>query len=555
MFRKARTFIHLSVIMLTVVGLLLSACGPKPTEAPPPPTEAPTEVPTEAPAAKGGSLNYGNHDAIENFDPAATYSSWIQSELMLIYDTLVHWGPDGDYYPGLAESWEISEDGKTYTFHLRQDVKFHDGTPFNAEAVKYTFDRIGVAKTTIGKGAEGLMGTYESTEVVDDYTVKVHFEQAFAAFLSSLSDPFLGIVSPTAVEKWGDEEFGFHPVGTGPFVFKEFVGGSYRSYERNPDYNWAPSFFNHQGPPYLEDVTVRLIEEGATRLVALEKGEIHLMDRVPELEVERIEADERFQVLRAETPMLPECILLNTQKYPLDDLEVRQAILYAVDQETMVDVLFEGVYPAAYGPLSPANPGYWEGVEEMYPFDPEKAQELLTEAGWEPGPDGIRVDKDGNRLTLDMVYPGGEFRARSYEYVQAQLREVGIEMTIQELESAAMYEMAVAGENALSQLQWGFADPSGMRIMWHSENDGTGFNWSHVRDERVDELLEKGEATADLAEREAIYQELQKHIMEEAYMLPLYVITALHGASAKLHDVKVRPSARHIWLYDAYLEE
>jgi peptide/nickel transport system substrate-binding protein len=563
MFRKARTFVHLSVIVLTVVGLLLSACGPKPTEAPPPPTEAPTEAPaeapteapTEAPAAKGGSLIYGNHDPADTFDPAATYSSWIQSELSLLYDTLVYWGPDKEYYPGLAESWEVSEDGKTYTFNLRQDVKFHDGTPFNAEAVKFTFDRIGVAKTTIGKGAEGLMGTYESTEVVDDYTVKVHFEEPFAAFLSSLSDPFLGIVSPAAVEEWGDEDFGQHPVGTGPFVFQEAVAGSHRTYVKNPDYNWAPSFFNHQGPSYLDEITVRYIDEGATRLVALEKGEIHLMDRVPELEVDRIDADERFQVLRAETPMLPECILLNTQLYPLDDLKVRQAILYAVDQETMVDVLFNGNFPAAYGPLSPANPGYWEGAEEMYSFDPEKAQELLTEAGWEPGSDGVRVDKDGNRLSLDLLYPGGEFRARSYEFAQAQLLEVGIEMTIQELEAAAMFEKAVAGENALSQLQWGFSDPSGMRIFWHSENEGTGFNWSHVRDEHVDELLEEGEATADPAEREAVYQELQEIIMEEAWILPLYIINAFHGASVKVKDIVVRPTARHIWLYDTYIEE
>jgi peptide/nickel transport system substrate-binding protein len=253
--------------------------------------------------------------------------------------------------------------------------------------------------------------------------------------------------------------------------------------------------------------------------------------------------------------MLPECILINTQIYPLGDVRVRQAMLYAVDIETMVDILFKGNFPAAYGPLSPANPGYWEGVEEMYPFDPEKAQELLSEAGWEPGSDGIRVDKDGNRLTLDLLYPGGEFRARSYEFVQAQLQEVGIEMTIQELEAAAMFEKAVAGENALSQLQWGFADPSGMRIMWHSENDGTGFNWSHIQDEGVDELLEKGEATADLAEREAVYQELQKTIMEEAWILPLYIITAFHGASASVHDVMVRPTARHVWLYDTYVEE
>jgi peptide/nickel transport system substrate-binding protein len=324
---------------------------------------------------------------------------------------------------------------------------------------------------------------------------------------------------------------------------------------KNPDYNWAPAFFEHQGPPYLDEVTFRYIVEEATRLIALENGEVDIINRPPELEIDRIKADDQFQVFSADTPMMPESILINVMKYPLDDVRVRQAIMYAADPATMVRVLFNDVYPAAYGPLSPANPGYWAGAEEMYAYDPAKAMELLDEAGWTPGPDGIRVDAEGNPLTLDLLYPGGEFRARAYEFVQAQLREVGIDMTIQELESAAMFEDAVAGKNALSQLQWGFSDPSGLRTFWWSENEGTGFNWSHVRSDVLDELLAKGEATADPAERAAVYEELQQIIMDEAYILPLYVITAFHAADTDVQGIVVRPTARQVWLYDTYLEE
>jgi peptide/nickel transport system substrate-binding protein len=506
-------------------------------------------------AEKGGDLVYGYHDCGDSFDPAATFSSWVELTLSAVYDTLVYYGPDLEYYPGLAESWEVSDDGKDYTFHLRQDVTFHDGTPFTADAVKYTFDRIGVASTTVGKGAAGLMGEYDSTEIVDDYTVIIHFAEPFAAFLSSASHPFLSIVSPAAVQELGDEEFGRQPVGTGPFVFMEWVTGEHWTLEKNTDYNWAPAFFKHQGPPYLDSITFRCIEEAATRLVSLEKGEIDVMDRVPELEVERIRSTPGFQVISAETPMMPESILINVGKFPTDDLKVRQAMLHAVDKETMVNVLFQGLYPAAFGPLSPANPGYWGGVEGMYSYDLAKAQELLTAAGWEPGADGIRVDKDGNRLAMDLLYPGGEFRLRSYEFIQAQLREVGIDMEIQMLDSGAMFEKAVAGENNLSQLQWGFLDPAAMRNFWHSDNEGTGFNWSHVRSEEIDELLAQGESTPDWTERAAVYKTLQEKIMAEAYILPLYVITAFHGASDKVQDITVRPTARHVWLYDTYLEE
>lgn len=563
MLTKKRKLFRCSITICVLLGLILAACAPAPTPEPEPAAPTSTAVatqptPTQAeaePPAKGGSVIVGFKQEPDSFDPAGTYNSWNRGELGMMYDTLVYWAPDKEFYPGLAESWEISDDGKTYTFYLREDVTFHDGSAFDAEAVKFSFDRIGVALTTIGKGAEGILGSYESIEVVDDYTVKVHFAEPSAVFLITVADPFLGIVSPAAVEEWGDEDFGFHPVGTGPFVFEEWVAGGHLTVVKNPDYNWAPEFFGHQGPAYLDQITYRYIDEDATRLMALEMGEVQVVNQVPELDVDRVREVEGLSVLTVETPMLPECILLNTQKYPLDDVRVRQAILYAVDRDTLVQTLFHNNYPAAYGPLSPGNPFYWSGVEELYPFDPETAKGLLTDAGWEPGSDGIRVDEDGNILTLDLLYPGQEHRARSYEFAQAQLREVGIDITIQEMESAAMFEEAVAGNNALSQLQWGFSDPSAMRIFWHSSNEGTGFNWSHVRSETLDELLERGESSVDPSEREAIYQELQQIIMEEAYMLPLFVTTSFHGASTDVHGLVVRPTARTYWFQDAYMEE
>lgn len=578
-----RKIAHLSTLIVLMLGLILSACAPAttpapvPTEAPAPPPEAPTAqaAPTEAPAAPaapteapaepteaaapaaamGGALIHGHTPEPDTLDPAATFSSWVQIELKHIYDTLVWWGPDGNYYPGLADSWEISDDGKTYTFHLRQGVKFHDGTPFNAEAVKYSFDRIGTAKTTIGKGAAGLMGSYETTEVVDDYTAKVHFKEPFAPFLNSASDAFLSIVSPTAVEKWGDEEYGRHPVGTGPFIFKEWVAQDHIAVERNPDYNWAPEFFNHSGAANLESITFRYIPDDTTRVASLENGETNFVSRVPELEIERLQSNSGIQVISGPTPMMPQSLLLNTKRPPLDDVRVRQALLYAVDQELLVETIFGDKTIPAHGPIGPANPFYWAGVEEMYPYDPEKATQLLTEAGWTPGSDGVLVNKDGKRLEFLLLQPGGPaLTLRGWEFVQAQLREIGADVKIEQLDSSAMFEKAVAGESDLSQLQWGFSDPTGMNIMWNSKNEGSGFNWAHIRDTKVDELLAAGDAATDAAERARIYEELQKYIMDQAYVMPLYIITAYHAASQEVKDVVIAPTARHVWFHKAYVE-
>ncbi|HBY93004.1 MAG TPA: hypothetical protein DEP84_03410, partial [Chloroflexi bacterium] len=504
----------------------------------------------------GGSIVYGHTPEPDTLDPAATFSSWVQIELKALYDTLVWWGPDGKYYPGLAESWEISPDAKTYTFHLRQGVTFHDGTPFNAEAVKFTFDRIGVAKTTVGKGAAGLMGSYDTTEVVDDYTVAVHFKEPFAPFLNSASDGFLSIVSPTAVQKYGDADYGRHPVGTGPFTFKEWAAQDHVTVVRNPDYNWAPPFFSHQGPAYLEQITFRYIPDDSTRIASLEKGETQIISRVPEIEVDRLAASQDFQVISGTTPMMPQSLLLNVTHLPLDDLKVRQAMNYAVDQKLLVDTIFQGHALPAHGPLGPANPFYWPGVEQMYSYDPDKATALLAEAGWKSGADGILVGEDGKKFQVTLTQPGGPaLIGKGWEFVQAQFRDIGIDMKIEQLDSSAMFEKAVKGDSDIAQLQWGFSDPTGMNIMWNSENEGTGFNWSHIHDPKVDELLNKGDSATDPQERTAIYQELQQYIMEQAYEVPLYVFIAYHAASKDLKGLVVAPTARHIWLYDAYVEK
>ncbi|HEY3231495.1 MAG TPA: ABC transporter substrate-binding protein, partial [Roseiflexaceae bacterium] len=238
------------------------------------PAAGATAAPAAAPAAgAGNTLTYAlGFDLDDTMDPQVTnFDSTIRVTLN-ICEPLV-WEPEpGKFVPGLAESWEISPDAKTYTFKLKQGVKFHDGTPFNADAVKFTFDRVIAEETKAGQSHDQL-GPYDHTEIVDDHTVKVVMKQGYAPLLTNLNG-YLGIVSPTAVKTMGLAEFARHPVGTGPFMFKEWVPKDHITLVKNPDYNWGSSFFKHTGPAYLDEVIFKIIPEASVRTGALKSGEI-----------------------------------------------------------------------------------------------------------------------------------------------------------------------------------------------------------------------------------------------------------------------------------------
>src|SRR5579872_6587777 len=247
-----------------------SPAAPKPTTAPaaaptvaaaPAATTAPAEKPTvAAAAASGGSLVYGlSGDFDDTLDPQVTNFDTSIRVTLNVCEPLV-WEPEpGKFMPGLAEKWDISPDATVYTFNLKQGVTFHDGTPFNAAAVKFTLDRVVDPATKAGQSHDQL-GPYDHTEIVDDYTVKVVMKQPYAPLLTNMNG-YLGIVSPTAVQKMGLADFARHPVGTGPFMFKEWVNTDHVTLVRNPDYKWGSSMFKNTGPAHLDQVTFKIIPE------------------------------------------------------------------------------------------------------------------------------------------------------------------------------------------------------------------------------------------------------------------------------------------------------
>ena len=536
------------LLALFLIAAILGACGP--TDTPPPST--PTPEPTaEAGPTAGGRLIYGLTLIPSGIDPHVDASSELGIPLTSIYDTLVYQDLDGSLVPGLAERWDVSPDGLTYTFYLRHDVVFHDGTPFNAQAVKFNLDRISSPETQSRKAAD-MLGPYDHTEVVDDNTVKVHFQEPYAPFLDSASQVYLGMASPAAVEQWG-AEYQLHQVGTGPFLFQEYVPSDHLTLVRNPDYAWTPEVYDHDGPAYLDEIEFRFYTDPAVRALALESGEVHVMGELPPQDAVRLEGSAGFQLYLVSVPGQPLEFFLNVDKAPTDDLCVRQALIYATDRQTIVDTIFMGYSPVAYGPLTASTMGYESAVEELYAYDPAQAATLLDQAGWVDSDGDGQRDKDGQPLILQAYLMTWGYLPEVGQILQAQLQQVGIGLDIQVLAFPAAIEAAAEGVHNLMPMTFSSSDPSVLNTAYLSGNADGGFNWSKVRDPELDRLLLEATREMDVQRRAEIYGQIQVTIMDQALVLPIRDYVNINAAASSVQGLQFDRRGWFPWLHDVYL--
>ncbi|MBC7259584.1 MAG: ABC transporter substrate-binding protein [Chloroflexi bacterium] len=542
---------------LVAVGAL-AVCAPTPTpekivvKETVPVKETEQVVVTATPAPKGGKITYGLTLVVSAIDPHQGLSSELGIFLTSVYDPLVWQTQEGEFVPGLAERWEVSPDGRVYTFYLRKGVKFHDGTPFNAEAVKFSFDRI-VDPDLKSQKAINMLGAYDHTEVVDEYTARVYLKEPYAPFLDSVSQVYLAMVSPMAVQKWG-ADYRDHQVGTGPFMIKEYVAKDHITLVKNPDYNWAPEFMEHQGPAYLDEITFRFYPDVATRAPALEAGEADVMGEVPPQDATRLQASGRFVLLPTRIPGQSLQFFLNTQKFPTDDVRVRQAMLYAVDREAIVNAVFRGFSPVAWGPLSAATPFYSKAVEGMYAYDLSKAKALLAEAGFrDTNGDGI-VEKDGRPAEVEMLLMSWGNVPEVGQMIQAMLRQIGINAKTQVLTYPAAVQAAREGQHNMIPQAVSASDPDILRTFFHSRNIAAGLNWSKFGDADMDQWLDDAVRTNDPVQRAQLYEKVQKKIMDEALIIPIRDYVNLNVASVRVKGLRYSLQGWFPWLYDVYVE-
>jgi peptide/nickel transport system substrate-binding protein len=491
----------------------------------------------------GGDLIIGYAQEQPTLDAPVPNSDSQSRMLNSVLDPLV-WQPEsGVFEPGLATSWESNEDSTEFTFQLREDVLFHDGTPFNAEAVKVSFDR--VADPELRALLVGLLGPYEGTEVVDEFTARVTFSEPYPLFIDSVSKTGIRPVSPTAVETFGPD-FGQNIVGTGPFKLRSFAEDAV-VLERFDEYNWGPAFLEHEGPAFLDTITYRIIPEDSTRVTALETGEVQFIDFTPPQQVDRLEADDRFEVDLLYVPGLPQILQINVDKSPTSEKAVRQAIQHAINHQAIVDVVWFGKANPAYGVLASTTPGYWAGIEEVYPYDPERARQLLEEAGWTVGADGVR-EKDGQRL--ELLYVTNTAQVPTAEIIQAMLSEVGIALTVEALSSQASLAKYQENQHHIGRLGEITNDPSAMCFPIHSKNitGGTQGNRSRYSNPEVDRLCDEAAQETDWERRVELYEQLQRIVADEAIIIGGFEQVLINTYSVAVTDMRYDAVGRPFFL-------
>ena len=502
-------------------------------------------------AAADATVTWGEDNDYATLDPRVTQSRHEAQAIMQMFESLLFLDTDGKFYPWLAQRWEYSKDGTSLTFYLRRDVKFHDGTPFNAEAVKFTFDTI-VDPKLGSQGAVDFLGPYKSTDVIDAYTARVNWTQPFAAALTNLSNPWLlSIVSPAAVRKLGNDGFARNPVGTGPFKFVEWVPRVRVVMDRYDAYQWAPKVFKRTGPAAFKRHVIRIIPDNSTRVAALERGEIDVCDAVPPISVKQYQGTRDFDVMVGDVSGIPLSHLLNTQLTPTDDLRVRQAYMYAVNRPQVVQQVFFGVAKPAFGPLTPTTPEYWSGVEKLYPYDPRKAAALLEEAGWKMGPDGVRV-KNGKPLEIHFITllePDLEVA------VQAAVKDVGIKLNVETVTKPRQDELVMHGQYNIGEIRFVAVDPSVLDVAFQSHNiPAPGkfkFNWSRYGSPQLDQLLLRADGQINTTQRAATLAEIQKFVLDRGLMFPVHISAQPIGFRRAVRNLKFAQGYWQVLFYDA----
>ncbi len=428
-------------------------------------------------------LHYGLTLVPTGIDPQINASSELGIPLASVYDTLVFRDPAGGFVPGLAQRWDISSDGLQYTFTLRDDVHFQDGTPFNAYAVKVNLDRV-LDPANGSQLARFMIEPVQSVTVVDDFTVRLQLSEPFAPLLDSLSQVYLGMASPAALQKWG-KDYSFHQVGTGPFRFVEYVAGDHLTLERNPDYAWGPSIYRNK-TALVQKIVFRFYEDPATRAPALLSGEEDVMGEVLPLDAQTLAKDNRFSVDPVSVPGQPLQFLFNTKQAPTDDMLVRQALLEATDREALVQTVFGSFSPVATGPLTASTWGA-SAVTPASTFNLEDAAALLTRAGWvDSNGDGVR-ERNGLPLRLKLVYPPWGLTPQTADLLELQWKKIGVAVDlIQAPTFSALIQAQSGGAYNLISLNLSGTDPYLLQSFYQT---GAEYDWSGVEDARLDSLL------------------------------------------------------------------
>ncbi|TMB62086.1 MAG: hypothetical protein E6J19_07580 [Chloroflexi bacterium] len=526
-------------------AVAIAACAPA--------AVAPSARPSATPK-RGGTLTWAQWDKNDDLDPATPTGGASLEILGNVLDTLILMDDDQKAYPLLATEWKSDPDAKRFTFTLRDDVTFHDGSRLDSSAVKRTWDRILDPKTKSTVGI-GLFGPVDRIDAPDPRTVIVSFKQPYPFFPQQLWRPYLGILSPKQLDSLKPGDKVVTPIGSGPYRLSSRSADGVVTLTANADYKWGAALLRNQSAPYLDSLKFRAVAEPGTRVATLESGEYLLIDELPEPDYARLRSDARFTFVETVRRGIPLGFFVNVQRPPTNDLAVRQAMNWAVDRKNIVDKVFFGVHRPSVGPLTQGVWSYLAELENRYTFDPKKAQQVLDDAGWKQGSGPIR-EKGGQKLSLVLA----SFRepwSTIADALQSQFRDVGIDLMVQKMERGPYLDFIRSTENKhnLAASAGGGFDPDQLRERYHSSAIRVT-NFANVGDPQLDAALEQGSRLPlGSAERRKAYEDAQRRLMDLVPFVSVLTQVRVEAMARRLHDLRMGPDGLNaLPLSDAWLE-
>lgn len=502
----------LIILLVTLVCclLVLGGCGKKDNQ-------SDSQKEQVLKVAIGTEINTWDIDQFPDGDGRFVWSQ--------IYETLVRLDTDLQIVPGLAESWEPEQDGKVWIFHLRKGVQFHDGTPFTAEAVKYSYgDRGYVTKLKTLQ--------LENIEIIDDYTVKFTClkPSPLPTYLTHVAWP---IVSPTSIDSAGKFTA---PIGTGPFKYVSYSKGQEVVMEKNTEY-WG-------GTPKIDKVIFKIIPDATTRIMALTSGDVDMSIKIPESDVAKLEKNSKITVNRKMTTFT-DFLQFNTAKAPFNDVNVRKAVAYAIDTEGIVkNILYNIGIPAQGRSYSPVMM-YSDKDLPLYSQDLDKAKAALASSGWvDKDGDGI-CEKNGQKLEVNLILSSSwsPRQQKIAEACQAQLGKAGFQVNLKQMETAAIGQMEKEGNfDMLMRTGYYVWGPYPHHVKIHCANNYS----SHYKNPAYDQMVQKAESTFNENEKQQLYSDIQTMILNE---LPAFYILHEEKIVATRSNVKgYKITAEDPWL-------
>jgi len=452
----------------------------------------------------GGVLRTAVTSDPPTLDPAQITDTTSDMVARQIFDGLVDYDENLKIVPVIAKNWSISKDGKVYTFNLRQGVKFHNGREVTAEDFVYSWKRV-MDPATKSKRAN-FMEDIAKVEAPSKYVFRVTLKEPRGYFLQMLPYSCFWVVPKEEVEKLGPD-FGSKPVGSGPFKFVSWTHDDKVILEANKDY--------FAGRPYVDRLEIRIIPDETVAIMEFEKGNLDWYENVPPSELDRLKSDPKWKDNIIEKPELGTYYIgMNCQKPPLNNKLVRKAISYAINREQIVKVIMRDSVMIATGILPPGIPGY--SKRPPIPYDPEKAKRLLKQAGY---PDGKGLP------TLELAFNKSATHQRICEAIQSDLKKVGINVELVQMDWAQYLEKVDRGETQLFRLGWIADYPDADNFLWvlfNSKNWGPGGNGAYYKNPTVDELTDKAKIMVPGAARNSLYKRAEAIILDDAPWAPIY---------------------------------